>query len=84
MPNISNFFGIGGAQYRIYYFEQVFEQPSMLSTRARKLIRQTFDTSSAEVKLSIPSIVFVEIFEKWFKSEEFAAKFHYEVFQMSS
>jgi len=33
-----------------------------------------------EVRLSIPSIVFVEIYEKWLSNEEFCRKFYYEVF----
>jgi len=31
------------------------------------------------VQLSIPAVVFVEVFEKWLNEEEFAAKFYYEV-----
>lgn len=30
--------------------------------------------------LSIPSIVFIEIYRKWFTSEEFSREFFYEVF----
>lgn len=30
--------------------------------------------------LSVPSIVFIEIYEKWLKSGEFSRKFFYEVF----
>lgn len=30
--------------------------------------------------MSVPSIVFIEIYEKWLRSEEFSRKFFYEVF----
>ncbi|MFZ2631813.1 MAG: hypothetical protein WA081_00670 [Desulfosalsimonadaceae bacterium] len=30
--------------------------------------------------MSIPSIVFIEIFDKWLTSEEFSKKFYYDVF----
>jgi len=46
------------------------------------LIEDAFNTSAGEIKLSIPSIVLVEIFEKWLKNEEFRAKFYYEVFYL--
>ena len=32
--------------------------------------------------MSIPSVVFLEIFEQWIISEEFARKFHYEVYNI--
>lgn len=66
----------------IGYFNQVFEEPSNLSGRARRLIQQALSASPQEVKLSVPSVVFVEIFEKWLDSEEMAAKFHYDVFKL--
>ena len=66
----------------IYYFDSVFCDGSNLSAKAHKLIAKAFESSDSEIKLSIPSVVFVEIFEKWLKSEEFARKFHYEVFEL--
>jgi predicted nucleic acid-binding protein len=41
---------------------------------------EAFRTSPTDIKLSIPAVVFVEVFEKWLISEEFASRFHYEVF----
>jgi predicted nucleic acid-binding protein len=64
----------------IFYFSHVFEQPSKLSAKARQLFEHALNNSPSEIKLSIPSVVFVEIFDKWLINEEFAAKFHYEVF----
>jgi predicted nucleic acid-binding protein len=66
----------------IGYFDHVFEAPANLSMSTRSLIERALSTSPQEVKLSIPSIVFVEIFEKWLDCEEMAAKFHYEVFNL--
>lgn len=44
-------------------------------------MEQALTDAPSEVKLSIPSIVFIEIFEKWLTNEEFTAKFRYEVFE---
>lgn len=66
----------------IFYFSDVFEQASKLSYRASQLIECALQSSPCEIKLSIPSVVFVEIFDKWLNNEEFAAKFHYEVFNV--
>ena len=65
----------------ISFFHEVFDVESKLSVGVRKLLERAFATSESNIKLSIPSLVFVEIFEKWFKSEDFAEKFHYEVFE---
>ena len=68
----------------IGFFDQVFEAQSNLSVQARSIIQRALSGSPQEVKLSIPSVVLVEIFEKWLTSEEMAAKFHYEVFNLLS
>ena len=64
----------------ISYFSDVFGQPKVLSSKAERLIAQAICNSSSIVRLSIPSIVFVEIYEKWFINEEFTQKFFYEVY----
>lgn len=66
----------------ISVFSRVFEQENLLSPRTTRIVERALLTYDTDVKLSIPSIVFVEIFEKWFNSEEFASKFHYEVFEV--
>ena len=64
----------------ISYFNDVFEQPSQISDYALKIIDKALSNDPA-IRLSVPSIVFVELFEKWFKSEEMAAKIRAEVFE---
>ena len=64
----------------IRYFENVFKQEAKLSAKASRIIEQALVYPSSIVRLSIPSIVFIEIFEKWLSSEEFGARFYYEVF----
>jgi predicted nucleic acid-binding protein len=69
----------------ISYFSSVFGQDSEISPRAISLIDSAFQYED-EVILSIPGVVFVEIFEKWFRGdesqdEEFRAKFKFEVFE---
>jgi PIN domain nuclease of toxin-antitoxin system len=66
----------------ISYFNDVFSQTSLLSMKARRIIQQALNNPDSGVRLSIPSVVFIEIFEKWFKNEEFAAKFYYEVYKL--
>jgi PIN domain nuclease of toxin-antitoxin system len=64
----------------IRYFGNVFDIPNTLSVKAKNLIDQALNNPSGIVRLSIPSIVFVEIYEKWLLNEEFARKFFYEVY----
>ena len=65
----------------IDYFNNVFGVDRTLSQRACRLIEQALTDAPSYVKLSIPSVVFIEIFEKWLTNEEFTAKFRYEVFE---
>lgn len=66
----------------IRYFHEMFGVSGRLSKRADSLIRQALSEHPSEVKLSIPSIVFVEIFDQWFTNEEDARKLQYEVFEV--
>jgi hypothetical protein len=63
----------------ISYFNDVFEEVPILSKKATNVIHQAFKDSDSDIRLSIPSVVFIEIFEGWFQTEEFARRFHYEV-----
>jgi predicted nucleic acid-binding protein len=65
----------------IRYFDTVFGSQSFgLSKNARAIIQDAF-TDNSLIRLSIPSVVFLEIFEKWYKDEEFSAKFRYEIYE---
>ena len=64
----------------IYYFDQVFGGRSRLSAKATKIIRSVLCGKEELIRISIPSIVFVEIWRKWLRSEEFARRFYYEVY----
>lgn len=61
-------------------FPDFFEVDERLSAATRKIIDDALMPYS-HTRLSIPSIVFVEIFEKWLKTEEKARAFYYSVFQ---
>src|SRR5258705_5474349 len=63
----------------ISHFNEVFDEPPILSNKANDIITQALNDASSDIRLSIPSVVFIEIFEAWFRTEEFARKFHYEV-----
>ena len=55
------------------------DSPS-ISQEARNVVQQAVSPVEGGVLLSVPSIVFIEIYEKWLRSEEFYAKFFYDVF----
>ncbi len=67
----------------ISYFDFVFEQGSQISKKGLELIKNAFLTEHKTI-LIIPGVVFVEIFDKWFRNhngQEFRAKFRAEVFE---
>lgn len=70
----------------ISFFAGVFkdtigvDESKMISKRARNTIQEAVYSSESGVLLSVPSIVFIEIYENWLRSGEFARKFFYEVF----
>ncbi len=67
----------------ISYFDSVFEQGSQVTKEALRFINNAFETEY-ETILVIPGVVFVEIFDKWFRDangEEFQAKFRAEVLE---
>jgi hypothetical protein len=68
----------------ISYFAHIFNVPSQISSRGLSYLTKVFQSDS-EYLMTIPSIVFIEIFDKWFRGEnavgeEFRAKFISEVF----
>ena len=63
----------------INYFGDVFHERPKLSRYVRRLLDQAF-SRSPEVILSIPAISFVEVFDTHQRNEEFARRFHYEVY----
>jgi PIN domain nuclease of toxin-antitoxin system len=70
----------------ISFFSRVFEDaPGFdgappISQRTRSAIELAVSPYEGGVLLSVPSTVFIEIYEKWLRSEEFLRKFFYEVF----
>lgn len=63
----------------ISYFSDVFGESSQISQHALNLIDKAFHEDS--ILLIFPSIIFVEIFKKWFINEEEAAKIRIEVLE---
>ena len=72
----------------ISYFPDLFNQGSKISAKALSIIDKAFaDENSALIV--VPSVVFVEIFDKWFSgdksaNDEFRARFNIDVFQTIS
>ncbi len=58
----------------------VFDESPSISQKARNAIQEAVYSLEGRVLLSVPSIVFIEIYEKWLRSGEFFRKFFYEVF----
>jgi len=68
----------------ISYFAELFDRQSQISPKGLSYIEKVFQSDS-DYLMTIPSIVFVEIFDKWFRGvtprhEEFRAKFISEIF----
>lgn len=57
-----------------------FDGSPSISQKTRNTIQKAVSPIEGGVLLSVPSIVFIEIYEKWLRSEEFFRKFFYEVF----
>lgn len=51
-----------------------------LSPKAERIIYSAIYSQETHIRMSIPSVVFIEIHEKWLDNEEFCKKFFYEVF----
>ena len=60
----------------IAFFDEVFrhtpsyEGSQELSSKTKSIIDQAIFSETTDIRLSIPSIVFVEIYEKWLRAEE--------------
>lgn len=63
----------------ISFFHEVFGQEGRISARARTIMGEALYSGYSETRVSIPSVVFVEVYEKWFNDEEFSRRFFYEV-----
>ncbi|WP_164974097.1 PIN domain-containing protein [Filimonas effusa] len=64
----------------INYYNIFFHEKDMLSPNVRNAISKCLDRSYDYFKLIIPSVVFVEIYKNFLRSEEMARKFYYEIF----
>lgn len=69
----------------ISYFAHIFNIESRISRQGLSYIDTAFKDYNSKYLIIIPSVVFIEIFDKWFRGnntadEEFRAKFISEVF----
>lgn len=70
----------------ISFFSEVFDdapefdRAPPISKKAREAIQEAVSPLEGWVLLSVPSIIFIEIYEKWLRPKEFLSKFFYEVF----
>ncbi|MFC2122103.1 PIN domain-containing protein [Bacteroidota bacterium] len=66
----------------VSYFYTIFGAKQILSPKARRIIEEALQSSNSNIKLSIPSVVFIEIYDKWFVREEAARKLKYEFYEV--
>ncbi|WP_299824846.1 PIN domain-containing protein [uncultured Pontibacter sp.] len=64
----------------ISYFSHIFNVPKTISKSGLDIIDKAINHS--KFNLIIPSIVFVEIFHKWFKDAELAAEIRLEIYEL--
>ncbi len=70
----------------IAFYKDIFRQSfdykgsPELSKSTKKIIEHAIIDHATDIRISIPSIVFIEIFDKWLKTEEFLRLFYYEVY----
>ncbi|MCI5130469.1 MAG: type II toxin-antitoxin system VapC family toxin [Candidatus Electrothrix sp. EH2] len=57
-----------------------FDRAPEISQKTRNSVQEAVSSLESKVLLSVPSIVFIEIYEKWLRSEEFTRKFFYEIY----
>lgn len=63
----------------INYFNEFFNEANRLSPKSREILNSCFDNLNYN-KLIIPSVVFIEIYTKFLKTEEQLLKFYYTIF----
>jgi len=63
----------------ISYFNRIFNKGSSISESSLQIIEKAFFYEN-EVKISIPSIIFIEIFDKFCLNEELTKKIRYEIY----
>jgi PIN domain nuclease of toxin-antitoxin system len=72
----------------IAFFDDVFnyapdyEGSLELSSKTKTIISQAILSETTDIRLSVPSVVFIEIYEKWLRTEEFSKRFFYEVYSV--
>lgn len=70
----------------ISFFSEIFrcspryDNSPSISQNTINIIKEALSPQEGAVLLSVPSVIFIEIYEKWLSSEEFKSKFWYEVF----
>ncbi|HEY0349721.1 MAG TPA: hypothetical protein VGC60_16355 [Pyrinomonadaceae bacterium] len=64
----------------IAYFDEIFRQSKRLSEHANSIISEALYSRGTPIRLTVPSIAFVEVFEKWLTADEILRRFYYEAF----
>jgi hypothetical protein len=70
---------VGDTNAIIGAFPSIFRRPPTLSTRSQNLVVRAFQ-SDYRVRLSIPSVVFIELYDKWCRQAEASRTIYYEIF----
>jgi len=65
----------------VFRYSNKYNKLQPLSNNVMINIKEALFSRETSIRLSIPTVVFIEIYEKWLMSEEFCRRFFYEVFQ---
>ena len=63
-----------------YFREYINNEPIRISRSTSAIISKSLSSEHVNYKLCVPSVVFIEVFDKFLKTEEQSLKFYYNVF----
>ncbi len=66
----------------IFRYAPDYDGSAELSPKTKTIINQAIISETTDIRLSVPSVVFIEIYEKWLGTEEFSKIFFYEVYSV--
>jgi predicted nucleic acid-binding protein len=67
----------------ISYFSEIFGTEQSLSGRGRNCFEGAFGYGDCGIRMVIPSVVFLEIYDKWMSDEESAARINSQIFRLA-
>lgn len=66
----------------VFHYAPNYEGSQKLSSKTKAIINHAIYSKTTDVRLSVPSVVFIEIYEKWLRTDEFSRMFFHEVYSV--